>query len=236
MTLLPPECYIAGVKQNLEKKEQIMKIAILGSTGFVGKELLEQALERGYQVKTLVRDPQKLGVYADKVEYVSGDVSQPDKLEKAVQGVDIVISTLPPTGNSNDPENSAKIMERLITILERNGVKRFIHIGGAVHGGGTNENWSFGRKLLKTYLSIVCKPILIGKQLEWEVLRNSNLDWTLVRPPRITKEKPVGPLVVDEKNLGSVQVNVEDLARFLLEQAHSEKWVGKAPLVATVSA
>lgn len=39
----------------------MMKIAILGSTGFVGKVLLRKALDKGYQVKTLVRDPEKLG-------------------------------------------------------------------------------------------------------------------------------------------------------------------------------
>lgn len=211
-----------------------MKIAILGSTGFVGKELLEQALKRGYQVKTLVRDPQKLGVYEDLVEYVSGDVSQVDKLDATVQGADIVISTLPPTGTNNDPEKSAKFMEQLVAILEKNDVKRFIHIGGAVHGGGTDENWSFSRKLLKIYLSIVCKPILLAKQLEWEVLRKSNLDWTLVRPPRIIKEKPAGHLAVDEKNLAGVQVNVDDLVEFLLDQIQSDKWIEKAPLVATV--
>jgi putative NADH-flavin reductase len=212
-----------------------MRIAILGSTGFVGKELLEQALQRGYQVKTLVRDPEKLGVYEDIVEYVLGDVSQADKLEKTVQGADIVISTLPPTGTNNDPEKCAKIMEQLVAILERNEVKRFIHIGGAVHGGGINENWTLSRRLLRTYLNIVCKPVLIAKQMEWDILRKSNLDWILVRPPRITKDKPIGPLAVDEKNLGSVQVNVEDLAGFLLDQINSEKWIEKAPLVATVN-
>ena len=40
-----------------------MKIAILGSTGFVGKVLLEKALENGYQPKTLVRNPEKLSDY-----------------------------------------------------------------------------------------------------------------------------------------------------------------------------
>jgi len=34
-----------------------MKIAILGSTGFLGKVLLEKALNAGYQVRTLVRNP-----------------------------------------------------------------------------------------------------------------------------------------------------------------------------------
>jgi putative NADH-flavin reductase len=211
-----------------------MKIAILGSTGFVGRVLLEKALTNGYQVKTLVRDPEKLGDYKERVEYVSGNASQSDKLEKTVAGADVVFSTLPPIENGKDPDKSAKVMEDLVAILEKNGIKRFIHLGGAVHGGGTNENWTLGRRLLKMYLNLVCKPVLIAKQLEWEVLKRSNLDWTLVRPPRIMKEKPVGLLAADEKNLASVQVNVEDLVDFLLTQIDSQKWIDKAPLVATV--
>jgi putative NADH-flavin reductase len=211
-----------------------MKIAILGSTGFVGRVLLERALEKGHQVKTLVRDPEKLGAYKEMIEYVSGNASQSDKLEKTVVGTDVVLSTLPPIENGKDPEKSAKVMEDLVAILERNSIKRFIHLGGAVHGGGVNENWTLGRRILKIYLNIVCKPVLITKQLEWEVLRKSNLEWTLVRPPRIMKDKPIGHLAADEKNLPSGQVNVEDLVDFLLTQIDSEKWIDKAPLVATV--
>jgi putative NADH-flavin reductase len=211
-----------------------MKIAILGSTGFVGKILFAKALEKGYQIKTLVRDPEKLGIYKESVEFISGNVSQADKLEKMVVGTKAVLSTLPPILNMNEPEKSGEALEDLVAILERNAIKRYIHIGGAVHGGGANENWTLGRRLLKVYLSIVCKPVLIAKHLEWDVLRGSNLDWTLVRPPRITNNKPIGRLVADEKNLASVEVNVEDLAEFLLEQIASRKWIGKAPLVATV--
>ena len=211
-----------------------MKIAILGSTGFVGRNLLEKALEQGYQVKTLVRDPEKLGVYRERVEFVSGSASQTDKLEKTVLGTDAVLSTLPPIGNTNEPEKCAKAMDGVVAILERNAIKRFIHIGGAVHGGGSNENWTLSRRMLKVYLSIVCKPVLVAKHLEWDMLRKSNLDWTLIRPPRVINGKREGYLFADEKNLASVQVNVEDLAEFLLEQIASRKWVKKAPLVATV--
>jgi putative NADH-flavin reductase len=210
-----------------------MKIAILGSTGFVGKVLLEKALEEGYQVKTLVRDPEKLGNYQQQVKFVSGSASQSDQLEKTVVGTEAVLSTLPPIGDTNEPLKCAKAMENLVEILERNTIKRLIHIGGAVHGGGVNENWTLGRQILKVYLSIVCKPVLVTKQLEWEVLRKSNLDWTLVRPPRVINEKRQGHLVADEKNLASVQVNVEDLAEFMLEQVNSKHWIAKAPLVAT---
>lgn len=211
-----------------------MKIAILGSTGFVGKTLLPRSLGNGYQVKTLVRDPQKLGVYKDKIEFVVGSASESDKLEKTVVGTEAVLSTLPPIVNSKQPEKSADVMKDLVMILKKNEIKRLIHIGGAVHGGGTNENWTLGRKLLRFYLNIVCKPVLIAKHLEWDVLRKSNLDWTLVRPPRITKDKPIGHLIADERNLASVQVNVEDLTEFILHQINSSEWIGKAPLVATV--
>jgi putative NADH-flavin reductase len=211
-----------------------MKIAILGSTGFVGEILLAKALEKGYQIKTLVRNPEKLGVYKQRVEFITGNASQVDKLEKTVVGTGAVLSTLPPIVNTNEAEKTGQAFEYLVSTLERNDIKRLIHIGGAVHGGGTNENWTLGRRTLWMFLNIVCKPVLIAKHLEWDRLRKSNLNWTLVRPPRITKDKPIGHIVADEKNLASVQVNVEDLAEFLLEQIASKKWIGKAPLVATV--
>ena len=38
-----------------------MKIALLGSTGFVGTVLLKKALAQGHQLKVLARSPEKIG-------------------------------------------------------------------------------------------------------------------------------------------------------------------------------
>lgn len=211
-----------------------MKIAILGSTGFVGKVLLEKALEKGFQVKTLVKNPEKLGTFRERVEFIQGDVSQTDKLEETVNGSEVVLSAVSPEENTKEPEKHAKVMEDLVEVLERNSISRFIHIGGAAHEGGVDENWTFGRELLKLFLILVWEPGLVAKQLEWEVLKKSNMDWTLIRPPRITKGESKGNLAADEKNLVRTQVNVEDLTDFMLEQITSEKWIKKAPLVASV--
>ena len=211
-----------------------MKIAVLGSTCFVGKVLLEKALEKGYQVQTLVRNPEKLGMYKERVEFIQGDVFQTDKLEETVRGTDVVFSTVPPEGNTKEPEKYAKVMEDVIAVLERHAITRFIHIGGAAHDGGVNEHWTLGRRFLRVFLTLVWKPGLVPKQLEWDVLKKSHIDWTLVRPPRITKGEPTGNLLADEKNLARIQVNVEDLANFMLEQITSETWIKKAPLVASV--
>ena len=211
-----------------------MKITILGSTGFLGKVVLEKALESNYQVKTLVRTPNKLGEYKDKVEYIQGSVAEADKLEKAVSETEVVISTIgPPMKNPGDPELYRKSMENLVTILEKRNIKRYIHIGGAAHLGGENENWSMGRKILRLVLKTIAKPVLVAKQLEWEVLKNSKLEWTLVRPPGIMKEVFKGRgTIADEKNLFRTKVNVEDLAVFIVEQITSKDWIRKAPLVA----
>ncbi|MEJ2617504.1 MAG: NAD(P)H-binding protein, partial [Ignavibacteriaceae bacterium] len=105
---------------------------------------------------------------------------------------------------------------------------------GAAHLGGVNENWSIGRKILRTVLKIIAKPVLVAKQLEWDVLKKSSLDWTLVRPPGIMKEIFKGKgIIADENNLTRTKVNVEDLAGFIVEQINSKDWIKKAPLVAS---
>jgi putative NADH-flavin reductase len=211
-----------------------MKIAILGSTGFLGKVLLEKALDAGYQVRTLVRNPDKLGEFKDRVEFIQGNVFQANDIEETVLGMEAVLSTVgPPQRNPGDPAEYEQAMKDLVAALEKQNIRRLIHVGGSVNAGGENENWTIGRRLLRLFLNVVFKPGLVAKQLEWEVLKGSNLDWTLVRPPHIVKGKALGKVSADEKNLSRTNVNVEDLADFMLAQIDSKDWIRKAPLVAT---
>jgi putative NADH-flavin reductase len=211
-----------------------MKIAILGSTGFVGRVLTEKALGKGFQIKSLVRNPDKLGAHKNKVEFIQGDISQIDKLDECLSGVQAVLSTVPPERNTHDPEKYARIMDDLINCIMKNGVIRFIHIGGAAHGGGENESWSFKRKLLRAFLNLTWKQGLIAKRLEWETLKKSDIDWTLVRPPRIVKGKSTEKIIVDDKILAGPKVYVDDLADFMLEQIESKEWSKKAPIVSSM--
>jgi putative NADH-flavin reductase len=209
-----------------------MKIAILGSTGFLGKVLLEKASNAGYQVKTLVRNPAKLGQFKDRVEVVKGNIFQASDIEDSVLGTEAVLSTVgPPQRNPKHPEKYEQAMKDLAAAMEKHKIKRLIHVGGAVHAGGENENWTVGRRLLRLMLQLVWKPGLVAKQLEWEALKGSNLEWTLVRPPHIIEGKPAGKVSADEKNLSKTNVNVEDLADFMLAQIDSKEWIGRAPLV-----
>jgi putative NADH-flavin reductase len=211
-----------------------MKIAILGSTGFLGKVLLGEALRAGYQVRTLVRNPDKLGEFRNRVEFIQGNVFDANDIEETVLGTQAVLSTVgPPQKNPGDPHKYEQAMKDLVSAMEKQDIKRLIHVGGAVHSGGENESWTVGRRLLRLFLNVVSRPVLVAKQLEWEVLKGSNLDWTLVRPPHIVNGEPVGKVSADDGNLSRTKVNVEDLANFMLAQIHSKDWIRKAPLVAT---
>ena len=210
-----------------------MKISILGSTGFVGRVLVEKALDQGYEIKTLVRSPNKLGELNNRLDVIEGDYFNADDLEKTVKGTKVVLSTVgPPMKNPKYPEKYEQSMQHLVAAMEGQSITRLIHTGGAVHSGGEDEHWTIGRRLLKLFLVLFWKPGLDAKRLEWEVLKKSNLDWTLVRPPRIIEGKSSTKLQADEKNLASVQVNVENLVEFMLEQLTSTQWIKKAPLAA----
>jgi BioD-like phosphotransacetylase family protein len=126
-----------------------------------------------------------------------------------------------------------KAMKNIVSAMDKYGIKRYIHIGGAAHQGGENEVWNFKRKFLRLFLNLFGKQILVAKQLEWEVLKSSDLDLTLVRPPRITNEAVSGNISADEKILKSLKINVGDLTDFVLQQITSKEWIKKAPLVSS---
>ena len=72
-----------------------MKLALLGATGGVGREILSQALAAGHAVTAVVRNPSKL---PPDVDVVRQDLADPDLevLAAAMRDVDAVISALGP--------------------------------------------------------------------------------------------------------------------------------------------
>ncbi|MEW6416995.1 MAG: NAD(P)H-binding protein [Nitrospirota bacterium] len=71
-----------------------MKVFVTGGTGFVGKNIVDKLVKRGYETTILVRDKnslKKLGSYADKLNYVYGNVQDIASLERGMSGCDAVI-------------------------------------------------------------------------------------------------------------------------------------------------
>ncbi|UWZ84204.1 SDR family oxidoreductase [Occallatibacter riparius] len=64
-----------------------MKILVTGATGNVGREVVKNLLNRGVEVRALARKPESVSFPAG-VEVVQGDLTDPESVRAAVNGVD----------------------------------------------------------------------------------------------------------------------------------------------------
>ena len=70
------------------------RILIVGATGGTGRRLVAQALERGYTVTALARNPLRLQVTHPRLTVVRGNVLDGASVDAAMQGQDAVLSAL----------------------------------------------------------------------------------------------------------------------------------------------
>ncbi len=71
------------------------KYLVTGGAGFIGSALVKRLLQEGDQIRVLDNgfrgSPERLKGVADKIEIVTGDMRDPNTVEKACSGVDSVI-------------------------------------------------------------------------------------------------------------------------------------------------
>ena len=71
-----------------------MTVLVVGATGSIGRFVVDEAIRQGHAVRALVRNPGKARQLPPEAQVVIGDVTRPDTLSEAVDGVDAVVFTL----------------------------------------------------------------------------------------------------------------------------------------------
>lgn len=210
-----------------------MKIAILGPTGFVGKELVRGALKRGLGVKVLARSPEKLGDLASQVEVVHGDLSSSEDLMKVVRGTAAVLSAAGPANSEDQPLLFERAMDDLVSAMDREGVKRLVMISGGGSLTIPGEKKSLRRWFMTAMVKLAAKYVVEAKAREFRVLTKSNLEWISVRAPMIQDRERTNSILANGDRLVGMTVSKNDLVEFMLDQLDGSPWIRKAPFVAS---
>ncbi|WP_461612491.1 NAD(P)-dependent oxidoreductase [Clostridium sp. Marseille-QA1073] len=202
-----------------------MKIALIGANGNVGKVILKEALLRGHQVTGIVHNILKVNSEQDNLKFIEGDIFDEERLSKAIEGNDIVISAFGP--KHGEEETLVDATKNLINAVKKAGVPRLLSMGGA--GSLLVEG---GIKLVETKdFPSDWKPIALahGEALE-KYKQEKNLNWTNLSPAAfIEPGKRTGVyrtsedyLVVDEK--GYSRISFEDFAFAMLNEVEEPKF------------
>ncbi|MGE6219639.1 NAD(P)-dependent oxidoreductase [Nubsella zeaxanthinifaciens] len=205
-----------------------MKVAVIGATGFVGKNLVNELANRGHEVLAIARNADKVAEQS-QVNAVSVDVNDQEALAKVLAGTDVVVSAFNPGWtNPNIYAEFIKGAEAIQAGVKAAGVPRLIVIGGAgslymegsqlVDGPGFPAEIKPGATAARDYLNTL-------KEEE-------ELNWTFFSPAiemhpgitigrtgkyRLGLENPV----FDEN--GKCVLSVEDLAIVIADEVESNK-------------
>ncbi len=207
------------------------KIALFGASGQTGQHFLTEALEKGYEVKALARNPQKISQKNMKLEVVKGDVLNIQDVRQVVEGCDIVVSLFGHVKGSPEWLQTDGTKNIVQSMKEKN-VERIISLSGGGLPFPEKDEPKFADKLIRTIMKIAVPKVLNDAIKHHEVLKKSGLTWTIVRGPRLTNDPKVGTYRVGWVGVNtSTKISRADLADFIVSLIEDEKFMYQMPFV-----
>jgi 2-alkyl-3-oxoalkanoate reductase len=124
---------ILEINQTTARYNGAMLALVTGSTGFLGRSIVERLREAGHNVRALARDADKArDLAALGVEIALGDITRPASLDAAVRGVDVVFHSAALVTNwapwAAFIATTVQGTENLLAASVRAKVQRFVHI------------------------------------------------------------------------------------------------------------
>ena len=152
-----------------------MTVLVTGSTGFLGRRVVQKLLDHSYQVRCLVRSPGRERMFDQgSVDVYYGDTDNPEALLSACQGVEQVVHLVAVIRQQGavtyDRVNRVGAANVAQAAKSAGGVQQFIHVSAV----GAVNNPEF--------------PYLQSKWQGEQAIIDSGLPYTIIRPSIIFGE------------------------------------------------
>lgn len=205
-----------------------MKIGIIGAAGGIGMHLVKQALADGHQVTGMVRNPDKLTVTHPNLSVIKGSAENASDIATLVAGQDVICDCLgtknvtkPQTMFSKSAENIAKCIKQDQLLI-------------AVTGLGAGESKGHCNFLYDNFFQpLILKRQYDDKNRQEKIIKEEIARWIIVRPGFLSNGKRTGEYRAITAFTGKHggRISREDVADFILSQAKSPTFLGKAPML-----
>jgi putative NADH-flavin reductase len=216
----------------MERKDNLrmntMKVAVIGATGFVGKNITTELVNRGIDVTGFSRNGQSSN--APNLKYIAVNALNVEELSSALIGFDIVVSAFSAGWtNPNIYEDFIEGSKAIQSAVKRAGVKRFISIGGAgslylpdgtqlVDTFPTDNPFVPGAKAARDYYTILKEEV----ELDWAFFSPAMDMHQGITTGRTGKYRLGTDYPVIDEN-GKNVLSVEDLAVVIADEVEHPK-------------
>lgn len=213
------------------------RILIYGATGRTGQLALEYALQKGYSVTALVRNPDKLTTKSDKLTIIKGLPTNIQDVRQAMQNCDFVINVLSALSEKESisfkkivpPHILEKAISNTIKCMSEYGIKRIISLSSI----GVGNSHKYAPWFMKLFIKISNFKIVFADHNQQEqLLINSNLDWTIVRSVGLNNNETLGKLVISyDKTPSPFKMSRKQLAQFMIDNLDKTEFTHKTPIL-----
>lgn len=218
-----------------------MKILLLGATGRTGRYVLRQALERGYAVHALVRNPQRVAqARHPNLTLFTGTPTDAGIVQEAMAGCRAVISTLNISRTSDFPWSPLRTppdflscsLRQIVAAMHHHQLQRLV----LTSAWGTHETAADLPGWLRWFIAHSnLGPAYRDHERQELILQRTDLDWTAVRPVVLTPLRRIGTtrVTLNGQPKPSLTISRPQLAHFLLDLVEQESYVRQLPVVST---
>ncbi|QGG52829.1 NAD(P)H-binding protein [Lysinibacillus pakistanensis] len=205
------------------------KIAIIGGTGRVGKHLAKHAIQQGYYVRMLARNPEKLSYKNEKMDIVKGQIQDINTIRELFKDCNIVINTFGQPAK-DDPIYS-KVTTTILDVMQDLNINRYIGVsGGSLTIDGDKKSLlnRVGAKLFE----VLFPKMMEDKKLEWKILSNNkNIKWTLFRLPFVKDSLTSKSIKVGQTDMPGIKITNQDIATFIIKHLDDPQFIHKSPFI-----
>jgi uncharacterized protein YbjT (DUF2867 family) len=115
-------------------EEYTMRCVVFGATGYLGARLVPELLSAGHGVRVMARTPAKLDdvPWRRGVEVVEGDVTEPNQVQQALDGQDVLYYLVHSMLKSDFVDLDARAAKIVADSAAQAGLARIVYVGGII--------------------------------------------------------------------------------------------------------